>query len=76
MCYFMGQKVSWNTNIKLKKIQKELGTKAAFDALKDGFKYGDVIVIKDNGKEDIDIVNMHWEFIPPWLKNWDEVAAQ
>lgn len=69
----MGQKVSKDTYLKLKKIEKQLGTLAAMDALKDGFKYGDVAVIKNKGGNDIDIVKMHWEFIPFWNKSMEDV---
>lgn len=73
MCYFMGQKVSKDTFIKLKSIEKQLGTLAAMDALKDGFRYGDVIVIKNKAGNDIDIVKMHWEFIPFWTKSMNDL---
>ncbi len=68
MCYFMGQKINKDTFIKLKEIEKQLGSLAAMDALKDGFRYADILVLKNTGNNDFELVKMHWEFIPIWTK--------
>ncbi len=75
MCYFMSQRVSKSTLIKLKNIEKQLGTLAALQVLNDGFKYGNIIVIKNRNGNDFDVVEMHWEFIPYWTKSMDELMA-
>jgi putative SOS response-associated peptidase YedK len=78
MCNFMGTIVSKVQLIKLKQIEKELGTLAALEhlqILKDGFRYSDSLVITKKGDNDIDVTNMHWEFIPPWIKNTNELIA-
>jgi putative SOS response-associated peptidase YedK len=77
MCNFMGVKISKIEFIKLKQIEKELGTLAALSELeimKDGFKYSNAAIIrKVEGKQDIELVSMHWEFIPPWIKSMAEL---
>jgi putative SOS response-associated peptidase YedK len=74
MCNFMGFRVTKTEFIKLKQVERELGTLAALEILKDGFLYGDSKVLKKNGNE-FDVVDMHWEFIPPWIKNKDELIT-
>ena len=71
----MGHRVSRSTFIRLKQIEKELGTLAALETLKDGFKYRDTPVLRAIGNEDFEIVNMHWEFIPVWIKDMDAIKA-
>jgi putative SOS response-associated peptidase YedK len=71
----MGFRVSKNQFIKLLQIEKQLGTLAALEVFKDGFQYGDSAVVRAKGSDDIEIVNMHWEFIPWWIKNMDELKA-
>lgn len=79
MCNFYGTIVDRLTFFKLKKIEKELGTIAAFQELekmKDGFKYSNALIIrKSEGVEDVEVVSAHWEFIPPWIKNEEELKA-
>lgn len=75
MCNFMGFRVSRVQFIKLKQIEKELGTLAALELLKDGFKYGTSAVLRKSGENDFEIVNMHWEFIPPWIKDMEALQA-
>jgi putative SOS response-associated peptidase YedK len=78
MCNFMGTIVSKVQIIKLKQIEKELGILAAMgylEIMKDGFKYSNSIVITKKGNNDIDATAMHWEFIPPWIKNSTELKV-
>jgi putative SOS response-associated peptidase YedK len=74
MCNFMGYRVSRDTFIRLKDIEKEFGPDFALEVYKDGFKYSDSTVIRPKG-DDIEIVNMHWEFIPWWVKTMEDVKA-
>jgi putative SOS response-associated peptidase YedK len=71
MCNFMGVNVSKIQFIKLKQIQKELGTLSAMkelEKMKDGFKYSNSAIVKATGdRKDIDIISAHWEFIPDWV---------
>ncbi|MEO7444470.1 MAG: SOS response-associated peptidase [Ferruginibacter sp.] len=69
MCNFLGYKVSASNFLKLKKIEKELGSQAAIKLLTNGFDYGETIVLRPSGQNDFEIVNMHWEFIPSWIHN-------
>ena len=75
MCYYNGQKVARAEYIRLKQLEKAI---ARFDflgkALQVGFDYGMNAVIKPvPGKEDFDIVQMEWGFIPHYLKTREEV---
>ncbi|MDX1938751.1 MAG: hypothetical protein SFU21_16640, partial [Flavihumibacter sp.] len=67
MCNFMGTIVSKANFIRLKQIEKELGTVAAMkelEILKNGFAYSNSLIIRKAGDNDIEIVPAHWEFIP------------
>ncbi len=78
MCNFMGHRVSRVELIKLKQIEKELGTLAALDELqkmKDGFRYSNSAIVRKKGADDIEVVAAHWEFIPMWVKTIEDVKA-
>jgi putative SOS response-associated peptidase YedK len=78
MCNFMGTIVSKVQIIKLRQIEKELGTLAALEhlqILKDGFMYSESVVITKKNDNDIEATAMHWEFIPAWIKNDNELIA-
>ena len=70
MCNFYGHKVSRIEFIKLKQIEKQLGTIAALNELqkmRSGFDYGNAPIVIAKGKDDIEILSAHWEFIPEWI---------
>lgn len=76
MCYYNGQLVTRAEFIRLKNLEKEL---AKYDFLKtpvqSGFEYGNSAVLKKlEGKEDFDIVEMEWGFIPSYLKTREDVV--
>lgn len=78
MCNFYGHKVSRLEFIRLKQIEKELGTIAALNELeimKSGFAYGNAPVLRKTGPNDFEIASMHWEFIPVWVKTMEDVKA-
>ena len=78
MCNFMGTRVSRIEFIKLKQIEKELGTLAAFrelEVMNDGFKYSNSLIVRKAAESDIEVVAAHWEFIPPWIKTMEELKA-
>jgi putative SOS response-associated peptidase YedK len=78
MCNFMGVRVTRLEFIKLKQIEKALGTLAAMKELqkmKSGFAYSNSPIIKAKGKNDIEVVSAHWEFIPVWIKTMAQVEA-
>lgn len=71
MCYYNGQKVTRAEYIRLKNLEKLV---ANFDFLNRdleiGFDYGPAAVLKRmEGKQDFDIVQMEWGFLPSYLKN-------
>ncbi len=75
MCYYNGQKVTKAEHIRLLQLEK---TVADYDFLNrvviDGFDYGNNAVLKPQvGREDFDLVQMEWGFIPPWLQTRAEV---
>jgi len=75
MCYYNGQKVTRAEYIRLKQLEKAL---ASYDFLNRdlniGFEYGKNVVLKPQmGKEDFDLVQMEWGFIPSWIKNRTEL---
>ncbi len=78
MCSYIGIKVSKEQLIKLKKIEKQIGIIATLKTLQSGFEYKDWAIItgSDNNKEDINIINAHWEFIPPWIKTQSDLVAK
>lgn len=79
MCNFMGVRVTKIEFIKLKQIEKALGTVAAMEELqimKDGFSYTNSVIIRKVLNEvDIEIVAAHWEFIPEWVNDMEAVKA-
>jgi len=78
MCNFYGHKVSRLEFIKLKQIEKQLGTLAALKALeemKNGFAYGNAPVLRKSAPNDFEIVTMHWEFIPSWIRSVEQLEA-
>lgn len=75
MCYFNGQKVTHAEFIRLKHLEKAL---ARYDFLgrdlQIGFDYGLNAVLKPiPGKEDFEIVQMEWGFIPSYLKTREDI---
>src|SRR5580765_760327 len=76
MCNFYGHRVTKIEFIKLKQIEKELGTIAALDELlkiRSGFTYGNAPIIIAKGKDDIEILSAHWEFIPEWVTTMQQL---
>ncbi|MBL7732301.1 MAG: SOS response-associated peptidase [Chitinophagaceae bacterium] len=76
MCYYNGQKVTRAEYIRLKALEKAV---ANYDFLhrdlQVGFDYGFNAVLKRHpDKEDFDIVQMEWGFIPPYLKTREDVT--
>ncbi len=72
MCNFYGHKVSKMDYIRLKRIEKELGTIAALNELqilKNGFAYGNAPILRKSAPDDFEIISAHWEFIPSWIDN-------
>lgn len=76
MCNFYGHKVSKIEFIRLKQIEKELGTIAALNELqkmRSGFEYGEAPIVIAKGKDDIEILSAHWEFIPEWITKMSQL---
>jgi len=76
MCNFYGHKVSRVEYIRLRQIEKELGTIAALNHLqqmRSGFEYKDAPVIRNSASNDFEIVLMHLEFIPSWVTSVEQL---
>ena len=72
----MGYRVTREQFIRLKQIEKELGVRAALDTLLSGFQYDNWTILRNTeDKADVEVVKAHWEFIPPWIKNEEELKA-
>lgn len=70
MCNFYGHKVSRIDFIRLRQIEKDLGTIAALNELqllRSGFEYGNAPVLRKTAPDDVEVLSMHWEFIPAWV---------
>jgi putative SOS response-associated peptidase YedK len=75
MCYYNGQKVTRAEYIRLKNLEKVL---ANYDFLNSdlniGFDYKHNAVLKPiPGKEDFDLVEMEWGFIPHYINNREDL---
>lgn len=77
MCYYNGQKVSRAEYIRLMQLEKEILRYAFLERdLQIGFDYSLNAVLKPiSEKEDFDIVQMEWGFIPHYLKTRDDVKG-
>ena len=78
MCNFYGHRVSRIEFIRLKQIEKEFGTLAALNELqllRSGFEYGNAPVLRKSAPNDFEVVSMHWEFIPSWIRSVEQLEA-
>ena len=75
MCYYNGQKVTRAEFIRLKQLEKALANYDFLQSdLKIGFDYEPNAVLKCiEEKEDFDIVQMEWGFIPHYINNREEL---
>jgi len=76
MCNFYGHRVTRVEYIKLKQIEKELGSIAALQELQEmrnGFAYGDAPIVVAKGKDDMEVLSAHWEFIPEWITKMSQL---
>jgi putative SOS response-associated peptidase YedK len=74
MCYINGVRVSRDEYIRYKQTLRQL---MEFNKpAQSGFNYDDWPIIKVNDTDDqLEVLQAHWEFIPFWVKNWQEVEA-
>ena len=70
MCYYNAQKVTHAEFLRLKKLEKTIVERDYFNRLVIvGFDFGPTTVLKPiEGKEDVEIVQMEWGFLPDPLK--------
>lgn len=76
MCYYNGSRVSKAEYIRLMGIEKELKALGAnlYRPVQSGFDYRDWPIIKPiMGGKDFEIKEVHWEYIPPFIHNADEL---
>lgn len=76
MCNYNGVRVSKADFIRLKNLEKELKHLNSLRRLASGFDYSDWPILKPKkGGSDFDVIDAHWEFIPPFVKNLSELQA-
>ncbi|MEQ1798985.1 MAG: SOS response-associated peptidase family protein [Lacibacter sp.] len=74
MCYYNGCRVSRADYIRLMAIEKEIRNLLLLRKVQSGFDYGNWPVIKPiNGGKDFELTEMHWEYIPYFIKNAHEL---
>jgi putative SOS response-associated peptidase YedK len=72
----MGYRVTREQFITLRQLEKEFGASIALDTLRSGFTYGDwPVVIANADRTDIEVRQMHWEFIPWWIQDEEQLKA-
>ena len=76
MCYYNGQKVKTGEKIRLLQLEKAIVDGDFLNrVLVDGFNYGNHAILKPQpGKEDFDIVQSEWGFIPAWMKSEEDLV--
>lgn len=76
MCNYVGYRVTKQHYIRLKHFEMQFGVYAALETLKNGFAYGNWEVVRGiENKDEIEVAKMHWEFIPWWINNTEELLA-
>lgn len=75
MCYYNGQKVSKAEFIKLKALERAVSRYAFLDkGVISGFTDTEVaVIVATPDKQNFDIVQMEWGYIPNYLRNREEV---
>ena len=75
MCYYNGQRISRAEYIRLMDLEKKVsGYKFLDQDIQEGFAYGPSAVLKPNDmKNNFDIVQIEWGFIPSYLKTREDV---
>lgn len=74
MCNYLGYKVGHEEYIRLMQIEKQFNSEIALQELRSGFVYGDWPTIVANAeKTDIEIKKMHWEYIPDFVFNMEDL---
>jgi hypothetical protein len=69
MCYYNKCKVTRAGFIRLKAIEKELKNLKLNRPVQSGFDYSDwPIIVPIHGGKDFEIKNVHWEYIPAFVK--------
>ena len=76
MCYYNSQKVLHRELIQLEKFEKSITPYSFLNRdLLSGFDYGTSAVLKKTaGKEDFDIVEMEWGFLPDYIRTREQSA--
>lgn len=74
MCYYNSCRVSRAEYIRLMSIEKEIRNLRLLRPVQSGFVYGNWPVVKSlNAGKDMELTEMHWEYIPSFIHNADEL---
>lgn len=76
MCYYNGVKVTRAEFVRLKQLEKAIAQLNFLNKpLLIGFEYANAPVLKRvAGKEDFEVTQMEWGFLPPYLRNRESVT--
>jgi putative SOS response-associated peptidase YedK len=72
MCNVIGIKLTNKDYVELGDITKPISTIGDLPKVQSGFSYGDWAILK-NDNSDIEIAAAHWEFIPPFIKDENDL---
>lgn len=73
MCYYLGYDVKKMKHIRIREQQIEYGKKVSLRALHSGFEFDHLEIIRADKNGEVESVSAHWEFIPYWIKNSQEL---
>ncbi|HEY8658689.1 MAG TPA: SOS response-associated peptidase [Hanamia sp.] len=76
MCYYNSIKVAKINFLKLLEIQKEISNYQLLKPIQNGFDYAKWPILKPVAHcKDFEIEMAQWGFIPPWIKNTEELGT-
>lgn len=73
VCYYLGYDVKKIKHVRIREEQIAYGTKVPLRALHSGFEYEQVEIIRAGTDQHTECAIAHWEFIPFWIKNAEEL---
>lgn len=73
MCYYLGYDVKKIKHVRIREQQIEYGKKVPLRALHSGFEFELVEIIRAEANNQPECAAAHWEFIPFWIKNAEEL---
>lgn len=75
MCYYLGYDVKKIKHVRIREHELEYGKTVPLRPIHSGFAYEDLEIIRAGTNMLPECARVHWEFIPFWIKNSDELKA-